>query len=148
MKPASLLTLIAAFVIQTATAQIKVLAVTDAATFTPGMPYYGSLASVFCTGLTGINGIQSTDTLPLPYELAGISVTVSGAAAPLLAVADFGSYQQINIQVPGLQVTPQILQVSQSGKPGRCNGHPPRPGVFSLQTNRVTPSPNMPTTRW
>jgi|ERR1017187_8150514 uncharacterized protein (TIGR03437 family) len=124
--------LIAAFAIQTATAQIKVLAVTDAATFTPGMPYYGSLASVFCTGLTGINGIQSANSLPLPYELAGVSVTVSGATAPLLAVADLGSYQQINIQVPGLQdLASQLLQVSQGGQTGQMQWQSPAMwGVF------------------
>lgn len=32
--------------------------------------------------------------------LAGIRVSVGGAAAPVFAVADMGGYQQINIQVP------------------------------------------------
>jgi uncharacterized protein (TIGR03437 family) len=132
MKALSLSVLIAAIAIQTAAAQIRDLVVTDAAAFTPGLPYYGSLASVFCTGLTGIGGIQTATQYPLPFQIAGVSVTVNGAAAPLLAVADLGSYQQINIQVPELQDgTSQILQVSQFGQTGQIQFQSPTAwGVF------------------
>lgn len=124
--------LIAAIALQTATAQIRDLVVTDAATFMPGMPYYGSLASIFCTGLKGVGGIQAAKAYPLPFEIAGVSVTVNGATAPLLAVADLGTYQQINIQVPGLQDgTSQILQVSQFGQTGQMQFQSPTAwGVF------------------
>lgn len=110
---------------------IRILAVTDAATFAPGLPYSGSLASIFCTGLTAISGIQSASTLPLPYQLVGVSVTVNGADAPLLAVADLGGYHQINIQVPRLQDSPQIIEVSQFGLTGQLEWQRPANwGVF------------------
>lgn len=65
--------------------EIRVLAVTTATGFTPGLPASGSLASAFCTGLAG-----TTD----------VHVAVNADAAPILAVADLGGYQQINFQVP------------------------------------------------
>jgi uncharacterized protein (TIGR03437 family) len=83
-----------------ASAQVRILAITDGATFTPGVPNYGSLATVFCTGLTGIHGVQSATQYPLPNQIAGVSVRFVGNLAPLLAVADLGSYQQVNFQVP------------------------------------------------
>jgi uncharacterized protein (TIGR03437 family) len=83
-----------------AAAQIRVLAVTTSAGFTPGLPSAGSLASIGLTGLAGIQGVQTVTGYPLPYELEGVSVTVNGTPAPILAVADLGAYQQVNIQVP------------------------------------------------
>jgi uncharacterized protein (TIGR03437 family) len=65
--------------------EIHVLAVTTATGFTPGLPAPGSLASAFCTGLAG-----TTD----------VHVSVNADAAPILAVADLGGYQQINFQIP------------------------------------------------
>ncbi|HEY7387014.1 MAG TPA: hypothetical protein VH640_00770 [Bryobacteraceae bacterium] len=119
----SLPVFIAALAIHTASAQIQVLAVTDAATFTPGLPFAGSLATVFCKGLTGITGVQAAASYPLPDQIAGVSVTINGTGAPLLAVANSGGYQQINIQVPPLPglsgiFGPQTIQVTQSGHSG------------------------------
>jgi uncharacterized protein (TIGR03437 family) len=37
---------------------------------------------------------------PLPFTVDGISVTVGGAPAPIVAIADDGGYQQINFEVP------------------------------------------------
>ncbi len=81
-------------------ANIQIIALTDSASFTPGPPKVGSLGTIFCTGLTGIQGIQTASQFPLPDHIAGVSVQMYGDLAPLLAVADFGSYQQINFQVP------------------------------------------------
>jgi uncharacterized protein (TIGR03437 family) len=119
----SLFVFLAVLAIHTASAQIRVLAVTDAATFTPGLPFSGSLATVFCTGLTGITGVQSAANYPLPDQIAGVSVTINGTSAPLLAVADSGGYQQINIQVPSLPgltgvFGPQTIEVAQLGQTG------------------------------
>jgi uncharacterized protein (TIGR03437 family) len=111
-----LLVVLAVITIQAATAQVRILAVTDSATFTPRLPAYGSLASIGVTGLTGISGIQTATQYPLPYEIAGISVQVNGSAARLLAVADMGWYQQINIQVPAWQGAVPIIEVSQAGQ--------------------------------
>jgi uncharacterized protein (TIGR03437 family) len=84
----------------TSWAQIGNVVVTEAAGFQRGVPWPGSIASLFCTGLTGISGIVSADRYPLPLELAGVRVKVGGAQAPLFAVAQLGGYQQINLQVP------------------------------------------------
>jgi uncharacterized protein (TIGR03437 family) len=76
-------------------------AVVNSASYAPGLPFAGGLATVFLTGLTGINGIVAADRYPLPTQLAGVSVKVNGELAPLLAVASLpGGEQQINFQVP------------------------------------------------
>jgi uncharacterized protein (TIGR03437 family) len=80
-------------------AQISNIVVTSAASFEAGMPAPGSIAAVFCTGLQ-VEGIVVAETLPLPFELAGVKVWVGGAPAPLFAVAEGQGFQQINIQVP------------------------------------------------
>jgi uncharacterized protein (TIGR03437 family) len=73
--------------------------VTSAASFQTGLPPKGSLAAAFCTGLQ-VQGVTNATTNPLPFTLDGVSVTVGGAPAPLLAVANDGGYQQINFEVP------------------------------------------------
>ena len=118
--------------------QIEVLAVGDSATFTPGLPSGGSLASLFCTGLTAIEGIQTFTAYPLPYEIAGVTVAVSGVAAPLLAVANLGGYQQINFQVPGIASPPpsQTIEVSWRGQTGRIEWQAPTAwGVFFMDAS-------------
>ena len=79
--------------------QIGNIVVTSGASFQPGMPAKGSIGTIFCTGLS-IPGVVSATTLPLPWNLAGVTVTVGGAAAPLFAVANLGAFQQINFQTP------------------------------------------------
>jgi len=81
-------------------AQIGNVVVTSGASFEPGLPSRGSIASVFCTGLVGVEGVLQATSLPLPTQLAGVRVRVGGAPAPLFAVAALAGYQQINIQVP------------------------------------------------
>ncbi len=83
-----------------ATAQIRIGAVTSGASFEAGLPAKGSIATLFCTGLTGITGIIGAQTLPLPRELAGVRMSVGGAAAPLFALAVSEGFQQVNFQVP------------------------------------------------
>ena len=122
MKVPSFLVLISVVAAQAASAQIQVRELASSAGFTPGLPFPGSLASIGLTGLTGIQGIESTTASPLPYEIAGVSVRVNGAPAPLLLVADMGWYQQINIQVPDFQgQSPQTIEVSQNGQTGQLN---------------------------
>ena len=100
-------------------AQIQVLGIATSSDFSPILPSPGSLASVFVSGLTGISGIVQASGYPLPYNLGGISVTVYGTPAPILAVADVGgSYQQINIQVPFSSDINTLIQVTQSGQVG------------------------------
>lgn len=85
-----------------AAGEIRVFSVVDAASFSPGLPGPGSLGTIFCTGLTGVNGVIAATGTPLPHVIAGVRVTFNGSLdAPLLAVADLGGYyQQINFQVP------------------------------------------------
>lgn len=100
MKPQLWAALAAAILLPAASwAQIGNIVVTNAASFRIGMPPPGSIGSIFCTGLK-LDGPVSSPNLPLPTQLAGISVTVGGVRAPLFAVADLGRYQQINFQVP------------------------------------------------
>ncbi len=80
--------------------EIRILGVEVASGYAPGLPYPGSLATVFCTGLTNITGVIQSEGPQLPRSLAGVKVMVGNIAAPLLAVADFKDYQQINFQVP------------------------------------------------
>lgn len=102
-----------------------------------GFPEPGSLATIFCTGLTGIAGVVSPATqYPLPLELAGVRVTVNLGAAPLLAVADLGGgIQQINLQVPTERLLAQTSTVvaSQNGTFGKVDkvDYPAVGGFFS-----------------
>ena len=81
-------------------AQIANVVVTDAAKFQPGLPAQDSLATIFCTGIVVNGTVTAPVNQPLPFSLGGVSVKVGNVAAPLLAVADLGGYQQINFQVP------------------------------------------------
>jgi uncharacterized protein (TIGR03437 family) len=120
-----------------AAAEIMVLALTDAATFTPGLPQVGSLGTIFCTGLTGISGVQTATRYPLPFEMSGVSVWVHSIKVPLLAIADFGSYQQINFQRwDGCHANPYVV-VTQGGATGSIliPTQPPAWGVFFTDAN-------------
>lgn len=86
---------------------ITIQSVVNAASFQPGMPSGGTLATVFCSNLIfGPFGFIPEGTFtappsaPLPFELKGIGVMVNGALAPVLALANSGAQAQINFQVP------------------------------------------------
>ena len=85
-----------------ASAAIQILAVTSSTDFQPTAVAPGSLESIWCTGLTGIQGVMVADGPVLPVQLAGVSVDAGGFGgyAPILAVADLGGYQLVNVQVP------------------------------------------------
>jgi uncharacterized protein (TIGR03437 family) len=95
--------------------------VTSAATFQRGLPTKGSIGTIFCTGIS-VQGVVTADKLPLPTTLAGVTVTVGGAAAPLFAVAELGGYQQVNFQVPQAAVIDSdsntTIEVAQNGARG------------------------------
>ncbi len=81
-------------------AEVAILSVTSGASFESGLPPKGSIATIFCRGLTGIDKVAQASGTPLPFTLAGVRVVVGGATAPLFAVAPGEAFQQINIQVP------------------------------------------------
>lgn len=60
----------------------------------------GSLLSLYVTGLGDVPAMLPATSFPLPYELAGVTAFVGLVPAPILAVANHGNYQQVNIQVP------------------------------------------------
>ncbi len=99
-------------------AEIANIVVTSAASFERGMPWGGSIASVFCTGLKGINGVIAADHYPLPLELAGVRVTIGETRAPLFAVVELGGYQQINLQVPWEAAGATNIDIQQGGERG------------------------------
>jgi uncharacterized protein (TIGR03437 family) len=125
-------------------AQVRVLAVVNAASYQTGLPEPGGLATIFCTGLAGISGIVTPAMeLPLPQQLAGVQVTVNLGAAPLLAVADVGGgVQQINFQVPPERILApkSMVIVTQSGTSGTASNidYPRVGGFFSdIQENAI-----------
>jgi len=94
--------------------QISNIVLTSAASFERGRPARGALATIFCTGLPGIEGTTMATGFPLPKELAGVAVTIGGVAAPILAVASGNGFQQINLQIPQedpIEATPEGIRV-------------------------------------
>src|SRR3979411_1335944 len=67
--------------------EIRVLDVLSAPQ-TTGLPAPGSLATIYCTGLEGIQGTLVGSGVPLPTTLGGVRVTFGLVDAPLLAVKD------------------------------------------------------------
>jgi uncharacterized protein (TIGR03437 family) len=74
--------------------------VTNGANFVSGLVAPGGIASIFCTDLTGVAGVQRAIGFPLPTDLAGVTVKINGVAAPLFSVSGNDTAQQINLQVP------------------------------------------------
>src|SRR5437879_3514590 len=72
---------------------IQNIVVTSGASFQTGLPARGSIGTIFCTGLI-VTGVIPANTLPLPFTLGGVTLTVGGARAPLFAVASLTGYQQ------------------------------------------------------
>jgi len=128
--------LIAACLAASLQGQIQILAVVNGASYQPGLPDMGSLATVFCTGLSGIQGIVTPSSqYPLPTQLAGVAVAVNAGPAPIVAIADTGAYQQINIQVPPERITknPATLSVYQASGLANMQGlvYPATAGLFA-----------------
>jgi uncharacterized protein (TIGR03437 family) len=100
MLKVMLLTVIATASAQLAVAQGSMVVATSGASFEVGLPAAGSIASIFCAGLSSIGQSVSADSLPLPTQLAGVQVKISGVPAPLFSVTPIQNYFQINLQVP------------------------------------------------
>jgi uncharacterized protein (TIGR03437 family) len=116
--------------------EIKNIAVSSAAGYHSGLPSRGSIATIFCTGI-GIQGTVAATGYPLPQELAGVKVTVAGATARIIAVADLGGFQQINFQVPFEADYPQAeadVEVQQGLRVGaaRTRVRTESPGEFFI----------------
>jgi uncharacterized protein (TIGR03437 family) len=87
-----------------------------------------------------VSGSVQAEGTPLPWTLAGVSVTVGGARAPILSVSAGYGFQQINFQVPQEAVISSSTEVTltQHGKrgsvlaPSLSSASPPSPGEFFL----------------
>ena len=113
------------------------VAVENAAGFQSGLPAPGGLGSLFVDGIP-VTGTVVAPELPLPTQLAGITVSVDGIAAPILAVANatYPANTQINFQVPFETATeePQahILEVQYAGQSAFIVPQQAGPGIFLL----------------
>jgi uncharacterized protein (TIGR03437 family) len=109
--------------------------IVNAASYHPGLPSPGGLASLFVTGLN-VTGTQIASGNPLPNELAGVQILVQGVLAPILAVADIpdGGYQQINFQVPfEIDINKEnIVEVRYQGYSTFSIPQTVAPGIFIL----------------
>jgi minor extracellular serine protease Vpr len=73
--------------------------VVNSASYEPGISP-GGLATIFGNNLSTVNGVVLANANPLPTNLAGVEVLVSGFQAPIYSVAYSGGEDQISIQVP------------------------------------------------
>jgi uncharacterized protein (TIGR03437 family) len=112
--------------------QFSANSIANAASFHPGLPSPGGLASLFVTGLD-VTGVQTASGYPLPTEMAGVTILVQGVPAPILAVADVpdGGYQQINFQVP-FESNTNIVEVRYQGFSTFSIPQTVAPGIFVL----------------
>jgi uncharacterized protein (TIGR03437 family) len=108
---------------------------TNGASFNPGLPLPGGLASLFLHGLN-VSGTVEGSGNPLPTEIEGVSILVDGIPAPLLAVANISvdnplGMQQINFQVPFEAVTNEV-EVRYQGLSTFLLPQQVAPGIFTL----------------
>ena len=105
-----------------------------------------SIATIIAPGIApSIQGAVAFDGVGgLPYQVAGDTVTVSGAQAPIYNVANVGGQQQVTFQVP-CSVTPgtNAVTVSVNGSSGSANVTvlPASPGLFTTQVSSTTSVP-------
>lgn len=128
-------------------AQPKIIAVVNAASFQPGLPAGGALATAYVTGLSGLKPgtYAASSSQAVPQLLGGIGVLVNQTSSAILAVnipADPSATIQVNFQVPSernaeipgsdtfagsaLSVTSKISIATMTGLPGPASG-----GFFS-----------------
>ena len=105
-----------------------------------------SIATIKANGLAPtIQGAVAFDGVGgLPYQLAGDTVTVGGAQAPIYNVANVGGQQQLTFQVP-CSVSPgtNSVTVTVNGSSGSVNVTvlPASPGLFTTQVSSTTSVP-------
>jgi len=74
----------------------------NGAGFQPGVTP-GGIVSIRGTGLaTGLNGVVVANSIigPLPYSLAGVTVTFGTTPAPIFHVANLNGIEQVTVQAP------------------------------------------------
>jgi len=108
--------------------------VVNAASFVPGL-VPGSLATVYTTNITAGPGIAAAPRLPLATSMNGVTVSVGGRNAPILAVANAGGAEQVNFQVPwevaGESAEVVVRRDGDASDPVRIPVLAVQPGVFA-----------------
>jgi uncharacterized protein (TIGR03437 family) len=97
----------------------------------------GGLGSIFGVGLMeDVNGVVAANGPPFATTLRGVSVTINGVPAPLLALANVAGREQINLQVPfEVQPGPATVVVSNNGTEAVYENVPvnaSQPGIFEV----------------
>jgi uncharacterized protein (TIGR03437 family) len=111
-------------------AMAQLSAVVNGASFA-GAPAPGSVSAIFGSNLA--TGTATATTVPLPYSLGGITVSVNGTAAPLW----YASPTQVNFEMPADAKAGPATIVVGSG-PGFAFTIPQAaPGIFSYGANRA-----------
>lgn len=132
MKPFASLAVLTVIACGSVQAQPTVGSVVNGASFTPSLAP-GCLISIFGTSLAP--ELAGADSLPLPTQLAGTSVSIDGAPAPLY----FVSPGQINAQLPfGIATSTVTLTVTSSSgtsAPYVLAISSSSPGIFSKSQN-------------
>lgn len=104
--------------------------------FAPGM-----ILSVFGSNLSGTS--LTASTVPLPYNLGGVSASINGIPAPLYGVYASGSASQINLQIPyEIPARTALLAVNNNGQVATYsfNVAPANPGIFyNYNSGLLTP---------
>lgn len=113
------------------TLDVPASSIVNAASYAPGLPLAGGLASIFVRGLN-LSGTTVASGSPLPSVLAGVSILVGGAPAPVLAVALVASgMQQINFQVP-FEAASNVVEIRYQGASTFAFPQTAAPGIFIL----------------
>jgi uncharacterized protein (TIGR03437 family) len=103
----------------------------NAASYAPGLPLKGGLASLFLSGLNIMGTILGSGS-PLPTDLAGVSILVGGARAPILFVTPLASgMQQIDFQVP-FEAASNSVEIRYQGSSTSAFPQTAPPGIFTL----------------
>jgi uncharacterized protein (TIGR03437 family) len=107
----------------------------NGASFRPGwIP--GSLGSIFGTGITGVNGVVTSQAVPFETTLQGVSVTVNGTNAPIISLINVNGQEQINLQVPfGIQPGTATVVINNNGSSVTIENVPilsAQPGIFEF----------------
>jgi uncharacterized protein (TIGR03437 family) len=112
-------------------------AITDGASFMPGLPRPGGLASMFLMGGV-VTGVETATSYPLPIERAGVALRVDGVPAPILSVTapptgtgDPLAQQQVNFQVP-FEAKSNVVEVRYKGLSTFLIPPQVEPGLFGF----------------
>jgi uncharacterized protein (TIGR03437 family) len=102
----------------------------------------GSAGSIFGTGLSEVTGIVAAPQAPFPTSFQGVTVTVQGILAPIIALVNVNGQEQINIQVPFELTAPGSVTVviNNNGATATFSGVPilaVQPGIFQFTSNGV-----------